>query len=94
MEDHLDVRVPPAQRWGGYPAEGWSPARWTPYAQLLPLLSLEGPQVALQLPVQIALALQIGMEQLSRRSELEGVWERSSRVTPRLASSLARYWLR
>ena len=62
--------------------------------ELLGLLGLQGPQIALQLAVQVVLPLQIGVKQLAAGVSRRGVWERSSRVTPRLDSSLARYWLR
>ena len=67
VEHHLDVRVPPHKGGEDVRQKGGATPSGHADAQLLPLLGLKGPQVALQLPVQIALALQIGMEQLPPR---------------------------
>lgn len=61
VEHHLDVRVPPHKGGEDVRQKGGATPSGHADAQLLPLLGLKGPQVALQLPVQIALALQIGM---------------------------------
>lgn len=62
--------------------------------KLRALAVLQIAQIALQLSVQIGLPLQVGLEQGAGLRQLQGERERSNRVTPRLDSSLARYWLR
>ena len=97
MEDHLDVRILAHEGGEDVRQKGGAPPGGYPDAQLLPLLGLEGPQVALQLPVQIALTLQIGVEQLPRRSELErgvgAVQQSHPQVGLQLGQILAEVWL-
>ena len=69
VEDHLHLRVEldkPGQDVG---QENGPPPGGHPDVELRGLLGLQGPQVALQLAVQIVLPLQIGVEQLARRRQ-------------------------
>lgn len=94
MEHHLHIGVLLLKQGQHIGQECGPPPGGHPDVEHRPLPVLKVPQVADQLPVQKALPLQIGVEQLPAGVSRSGEWERSSRTTPRLPSSLARYWLR
>ena len=72
MEDHLDVGVLLGEQGQHIGQKGGAAPRGYADVEDRPLLVLQIPQVADQLPVQITLALQIGMEHLPCRRQLQG----------------------
>ncbi len=71
VKDHVDVGVLLGKFGKDIGQKGGATPGGHADMQVLPFLGLEIPQVALQLAVQIALALQIGVKQLSGLGELK-----------------------
>ena len=97
MEDHLDVGVVLSEGGQHVGQQGGTPPGGHPDVEGGPLLVLEVPQVADQLPVQIALPLQIGVEHLPRRGELQrgvgAVQEHHAQIVFQLGQILAQVGL-
>ena len=72
VEDHLYIRVELDEPGQDVRQENGPPPGGHPDVELRGLLGLQGPQVALQLAVQIVLPLQIGVEQLPCRRQPQG----------------------
>ena len=72
MEDHLHLRIELDEPGQDVRQKNGPPPGGHPDVELLGLLGLQGPQIALQLAVQVVLPLQIGVEQLARRRQPQG----------------------